>query len=219
MLLRRNLRWLSRTTRRTLCSESTKKTKITEKTKIINVRTPENLESAVKINQWYFEPHDFVKKNEGLCEIETEDFVADVSSPQDGFLSKIHVTSGTKGVKADVLLCELVLNREDLQNKESEDEVQQDKSKTSSRNVFEDVERIRDLSLEMFLYRLKLDVYLPRMKEEGFDDLVDLVAFSEDEMDFFVRDVGMKPGHEIRLRHGIQQARDLQNRNEDNNDV
>ena len=196
-MMQRLMRTTLRTSRRTF-SEGKKK---------INVRAPEHLEDSVRVNQWYFERHDFVEKNEGLCEIETQDFVADVPCPQDGYLSKIHVSAGTKNVKADTLLCELVLNREDLVKSTHEDV---DEKKSQVHEVFEDVSRVRDLPLETFMKRLKLDVYLPRMKEEGFDDLVDLVAFSEDEMEFFVRDVGMKPGHAIRLRHGIQEAARLE---------
>ena len=202
----RTRRW--RTTRRAF-SEKISEEKISEEErKKINVRAPEDLADTMRVNQWYFEKHDFVEKNEGLCEIETEDFVADVPCPQDGFLSKIHVSAGTKGVKADTLLCELVRNREDLVS--NVEETKEEEKNQGGRDVFEDVSAVRDLPLETFMKRLKLDVYLPRMKDEGFDDLVDLVAFSEEEMDFFVRDVEMKPGHAIRLRHGIQQAKRLE---------
>ena len=147
----------------------------------------------------------YVKRIRLLLLTHTHDYETQVTCPQDAFLSKIHVSAGTKGVKADTLLCELVLNRDDLVSN-VEEETKEEKNQ-GGRDVFEDVSNVRDLPLETFMKRLKLDIYLTRMKDEGFDDLLDLVDFSEEEMDFFVRDVEMKPGHAIRLRHGIQQAK------------
>ena len=150
----------------------------------------------------------YVKRIRLLLLTHTHDYETQVPCPQDAFLSKIHVSAGTKGVKADTLLCELVLNRDDLVSN-VEEETKEEKNQ-GGRDVFEDVSNVRDLPLETFMKRLKLDIYLTRMKDEGFDDLLDLVDFSEEEMDFFIRDVEMKPGHAIRLRHGIQQAKRLE---------
>jgi len=160
----------------------------------IKVVLPDDGHPFCDVVSWYPAIGDSIKTDDLLCEIETPDYSYDFEARDDGYLAKVMIPGGAKGVEPGTILAYLAKEPEHIPIVDAFFSPPVEK---------EEVVIPSDASeLEAFLSSLENDMsgYVDTFSTDGFDSLASIATITKSDL----ASMGVKKGHIRVIMKGIQ---------------